>query len=441
MIGTTLGTFMCGAQSSHLGRKKTMMITQGVAFIGSLCILLASNNIALFYSGNFIAGYTNGVFLGVTPIYTSEINQPHIRKFTGSFLALLFFLGFSMIYLVGGMTSWKIAASIQTVWPCIVFILLFVCPESPTWLMIKGRKDIATETLIRLRGDTEVAKQEILRIETNLDKQKMGKSQNPQSSYIKTQLKVMTKGTFIRPCLVLSTLWAIGWQWTGGIVLELYTVDILEKFEIPIDPYLASTAIGCYQLIAGICSIFISSSLPRRKYYIGSGIGVVFGAFLLALSVHLRKYDFFVTILNENVVVRWIPVIALMIFFAGYSTGYVTVCFMLLGELLPSNGRESGSFIVVQLNNVSSIVLIKFVPDLIESLGLDGMFWLFSGIGLFSTIFAYICVPETFGKSLEDIEEHYREICYHNRLNSFNIDSSKNSHISTVNANLSYQSD
>ena len=115
---------------------------------------------------------------------------------------------------------------------------------------------------------------------------------------------------------------------------------------------------------------------------------------------------------NSSEVLRWIPVMALLVYFAGYSTGYVSVCFMLLGEILPSNGRELGSFIIVQCTNISSIIMVKFVPELQEILGLDKLFWLFSVVEIFSIIFAYFCVPETFGKTLEEIEEHYRKLCY-----------------------------
>ena len=87
---------------------------------------------------------------------------------------------------------------------------------------------------------------------------------------------------------------------------------------------------------------------------------------------------------------------------------------MLLGELLPSNAREVGSFIVAECHNISTIILTKFAPDLQERLGLDGLLWVFSGIAIFSIVFCYLYVPETFGKTLEDIEEHYRGICYPN---------------------------
>ena len=143
-------------KSRYFGRKKSVMITQCVALIGALCILLAKN-VTSFYIGNILSGYTNGVFSGILPIYTSEINQPKIRKFTGSFLNLIFSLGFSLTYLVGWLTEWTIAAYIEVAWPCVIFIMLIFCPESPTWLILKGREDLAIKTLLTLRGNEEIA--------------------------------------------------------------------------------------------------------------------------------------------------------------------------------------------------------------------------------------------------------------------------------------------
>ena len=75
MIGSTAGTLLCGIKSGYLGRKKTVLVTQAVSFVGALCIVFAKT-VAVFCIGNFLAGYTNGLFMGVAPIYTGEINQP-----------------------------------------------------------------------------------------------------------------------------------------------------------------------------------------------------------------------------------------------------------------------------------------------------------------------------------------------------------------------------
>ena len=183
MIGGTLGTLLCGMKSYHLGRKKTVLITQLVSITGALCILF-SKDVAIFYLGNFLLGYTNGVFLGIAPIYTGEINQPSVRKFTGSFLSLTFLLGYAITYLVGSITTWRIAASIQLGWPCVAFLLLLACPESPTWLLLEGKKELAFETLLNLRGDALVAVKEMERIEKNLEHQKQWETNHNQQSFI-----------------------------------------------------------------------------------------------------------------------------------------------------------------------------------------------------------------------------------------------------------------
>ena len=411
LIGMAVGTPLCGIQSGSFGRKKTVMITQLVSFAGSLCILFA-NTPEMFYLGNFLSGYTNAVFIGIAPVYTSEICQPNIRKFTGSFLAVEFYVGFAIAYFAGSMSTWKTAAIIQAVWPCLVFFLMMLCPESPSWLLSQGRKKLALKTLIDLRGNEIVAVNEMSRIALNNDKQKHVIDAFGEMSFRRRQYEIMKRGTFIRPCLVLTILMAVCWQWTGGNVLILHMVAILNDFEVPIPAGWASAGLGLYQLIGGLSSIAVCSIVSRRKFYVCSGICIFLGNFLLALIVHLKNYEFFMDSLKEYPAISWIPLIALLLYFAGYSMGWVSVCFMLIGELLPSNGREMGSFIAVECSNISATILVKYLPQLKLHLGLDGLFGLFSAVSIFAIVFAYTCVPDTFGKTLEEIEEHYRTVCY-----------------------------
>ena len=410
MIGMAAGTPLCGIQSGILGRKKTIMLTQVVSFIGALCILF-SKTAEVFYLGNFLSGYTNAVFIGIAPIYTSEICQPNIRKFTGGFLAVLFSVGFAVVYFAGSLSNWKTAGIVQAVWPCLVFIIMILCPESPSWLLSKDRKEEAAETLKRLRGDTNVAKKELSRIKNNLKKQKEITHASSHESFFRRQYEIMKKGTFFRPCLVLTILMAVCWQWTGGNVLIFYMVEILKDFDIPIPADWASAGLGLYQLVGGLLSIVVSSLVSRRTFYMGSGVCIFLGTAMLATLVHLKRYEFFIETLKMNPGISWIPLVALLFYFAGYSMGWVAVCFMLIGELLPSNGREIGSFIAVECSNISAIILLKYAPELKVYLGLDGLFLLFSVVTIFAILFAYFCIPDTFGKALEEIEEHYRRKC------------------------------
>ena len=394
------------------------MISQIVAFVGFLFLRFA-NNVPMFYIGSFLGGYTNGINSAVMPMYVGEINQPKIRRFTGSFIVLTFTIGFAGTKLIAMFVSWRVTVSIIMALPCIGFLLFFVCPETPTWYMLKGRNEMATVTLITLRGDPEVANKEASRIKSNLQKQKQSNSSDNQSSYVKSQLKTITKGTFVRPCMVVSILMVVFWQWSGGALITFYTEDILEQFGVPIPVPWIATGVGCYMFICSFLGAFISSVIPRRKYYMGSGVLVSLGAAILGATVHLSKYDFFVDLLNKNEELKWLPVIGLLLYLLGYQTGYISVCFMLLGELLPSNARGIGGCIIIFFNNVSFFVAVKSSNICQEILGLDGLFGLFSIVAFFSTIFAYFFVPETFGKSLEEMEEHYREICYRNQYQKY----------------------
>ena len=88
------------------------------------------------------------------------------------------------------------------------------------------------------------------------------------------------------------------------------------------------------------------------------------------------------------------------------------ITFAVLGELLPSDARGLGTGVVIGINVVNFFLIVKFTPTLIDWIDLNGLFWIYGGIGFSLVIFVYFCLPETFGKTLEDIEKHYRTLCY-----------------------------
>ena len=188
--------------------------------------------------------------------------------------------------------------------------------------------------------------------------------------------------------------------------------DILKQFGIPLSPYLLSTGMGWYLFLCSLLGVFISSIIPRRKYYMGSAVFVLLGSIIIGTAVHLQKYEFFNSLSKEYPAFKWTPVVGMMLYQLGYQAGYISVIFMLLGELLPSNARGMGSSIIVQIHNISQFLAIKSAPACEDLLGIDGLFFMFASVTLFSIVFVYFFVPETFGKSLEEIEEHYRRLCY-----------------------------
>ena len=128
MFGSVAATLVTGVQSNYLGRKPTLMITQMVALAGFLFLRFA-NNVPMFYIGSFLGGYTNGINSAVMPTYVGEINQPKIRRFTGSFIVLSFTIGFAATKLIGIFVSWRDTVSIIMSLPCIGFYCFVFVPR------------------------------------------------------------------------------------------------------------------------------------------------------------------------------------------------------------------------------------------------------------------------------------------------------------------------
>ena len=229
MFGSMLGTLFSGAKSDYLGRKRSIMISQIIYFSGLMFFRFA-NGVFMLYVGSFLGGYSISITLSAIPMYIGEISQPRIRKFTGSFLVLINNFCFASTYLLGSVLSWRDTISIVATIPFLGFVLFFVCPESPTWYIMKGKYDLANETLTKLRGNNEVAAIEVSKIEANLFKNKETDLGMKKSSFFKSQLDILLKGTFVRPCLVIVILMSFCWKWSGGAVLFFYTVDILKQF-------------------------------------------------------------------------------------------------------------------------------------------------------------------------------------------------------------------
>ena len=125
------------------------------------------------------------------------------------------------------------------------------------------------------------------------------------SSLLKSRLNIILKGTFIRPCLGISILMAFCWKWSGGAVLFAYTVDILNKLGVPLSPYLLSTCMGWYLFLCSLIGVFISSIIPRRKYYIGSAIIVLLGSIIIGAAVHLQRYESFNSLSQNYPFIKW----------------------------------------------------------------------------------------------------------------------------------------
>ena len=164
VIGSFVGSIGGGFTCEYFGRKRAMMFENVIVIVGFFCIWLASD-IPLLFIGRFLTGYANGSNKSSIIPYTSEICQPKLRKFTGTLFVVCYTSGYALMYILGVFLHWRQISIILAIWPLLSLALLFLCPESPSWLLIKGRKQDAQNALLRIRGDKHVVGTGILRLE------------------------------------------------------------------------------------------------------------------------------------------------------------------------------------------------------------------------------------------------------------------------------------
>ena len=408
MFGAFLGAMVGGLQSQLLGRKKSLMAS-------SLCALAAITSIRFAKSfpvllvGRFLMGYGGGSEMPASSAYTAEVCHPNIRKFTGTFGGVLYTIGYAILYLLGAFFQWRDTLSIIMGWPIICIIALFFCPESPTWLMLKDKKTESFNAMLRLRGNEEDANTEIKNIEANI------KQQNTHIKYSNTREKFLTilrLPTFWRPFLVLLVLMTLGMQFTGAPPLAFYLVPILQKSNIPISSYVAAASLAVFRVLVVMMSTFLCTIVPRRKLLMGTLFISSTGALLMGSNAYLEHLPWFQEIQTNYPLLKWTPMVSIFLMYLGFSGGVGNVIQTLNGELLPSNLRSFGIGLVTVFSMGSLFIVLKYTPLAEQNIGLHGMYWTFSVTGYGLIAFTFFFIPETFGRSLEAIEDHYRKLCY-----------------------------
>ena len=411
VIGSFIGSFGGGLTCEYFGRKRAMMVENLIVTCGYVCIWLSSD-IPLLFVGRFLTGYANGSNKPSILPYTSEICQPRLRKFTGTLFVTSYTSGYAIMYILGAFLNWRTISAILSLWPFVSFILLFLCPESPSWLLGKERTEEARNALFRIRGDKGVVENELKEMSDNISKQNRN-HQNQNGIQVSLFDSKFFKGTFIRPFLTLVVMYTFGINYTGAPTLGFYLIHILKRGKVPIDPYVAAAWLVTWRVILTIItSLFLAPFLPRRKLYLTSGIVLATGGLSFGVVSYLDRFNFYQDILELYPALRWLPFLSIGMLYTGLSGGFAMITFAVLGELLPSNARAIGTGLVSAISTLSFFLIVKFTPSLLEIIDISGLFWGFAFVGYSLVGFAYFCLPETYGKTLVDIENHYRTISY-----------------------------
>lgn len=401
IVGCIIGALFVGKSADVFGRKRMLSIAAVLFLVSAIGSGFAPNfNQFVFY--RILGGIGMGMASTVSPLYIAELAPESIRGRLVAIQQLNIVIGILLAQLINflisashpiaeglegaalldtwnGQMGWRLMFAAEGIWAFLFFICLFFLPDSPRWLCRVGRYDNALQVLRRI-GGIDYADRILADIRSTL-------SGDGHARELPQLLKPR-----MRRIMLIGIGVAVFSQWCGINVIFNYAHDIFKAAGYNVSGVLFNLLIiGVTNFIFTLVAMATIDKLGRKRL-------ILFGAITLGISFGMLGYFFH----SGSQGVHVLAMVLLSIAFFASSIGPVT--WVLLSEMFPNRIRGLATSIAVFAMWIANFVLAQTFPSLSSALGQAGTFWIYSGICLVGTLFIILYVPETKGKTLEQIE-------------------------------------
>ena len=405
LIGSIIGVAVAGLLSDKLGRKKTMLISALMFSISAIgCAVCADFSQLVVY--RIIGGFGIGVVSIVSPIYISEVAVPEKRGTLVSLYQLAITIGFLLAYLVNylilkGATLdatdpslgsrmmnneyWRGMLGSETIPDLLFLIVIFFIPESPRWLIVKGREDKALGILDRIWGDHSDARGQLEATRASI------------AGEVKSEWKTLLEPGIFKAVLIGSGIAILG-QFMGVNAVLYYGPKIFMDAGLSGEGSLLSTVlVGVVNMLTTVIALIIIDKVGRKTLVWWGVGGMIVCLLMIGLYFSLGS----------------LPTWFLLVFFLLYvfctAISISAVVFVLLSEMYPNRVRGLAMSVAGLALWVGTYLIGQLTPWMLENLTPAGTFFLFAFMCLPYLFIMWKWVPETTGKSLEEIEAYWKK--------------------------------
>ncbi|CAH0381583.1 unnamed protein product [Bemisia tabaci] len=408
---TPLANFASGFVQEALGRRGSGMLVN-IPIFAAWILLSFADSIATLYVVAIIMGVCIGLSEAPLNSYLGEIGEPHIRGTLITMTSTAISTGMTIMYGLGVFFDWRTTALISSIFPVLTFALMSQIPESPAWLISHNRLDEAKKALCWLRGwvgpdEVEEEFQNLLMYAKKSAKEakaseKTGDIDSKTDCLLMTQLKALTNKNVLRPLrLVLISFTITFLAVVSG--MRPYSINELNALNSPVDPKIILILFQILFILGAVAYGSFLRDFGKRKIALFSngiaaasiiGIGV-FCSFFLDAS----EYPYLV----------WFPSILLLVinFLSGF--GLYALPWQLMSEVFPQAGRGLATGISAAWTHLVVSALIKSYLYIKAWVGLSGVMYLYGATTFLGFLYYYLYLPETEGKSLEQIESYFTD--------------------------------
>ncbi len=404
LIGSIIGVAVAGILSDGLGRKKTMLISALMFSISAIGCAVCSDFTQLVVF-RIIGGFGIGVVSIVSPIYISEVAVPEKRGTLVSLYQLAITIGFLLAYLANYLILkgarldasdpslgsrmmndeyWRGMLGSETIPDLLFLAVIFFIPESPRWLIVKGRSEGAMKILRRIYGSEDEAAAQMEATRASI------------AGEVKSEWKSLLEPGIFKAVLIGSAIAILG-QFMGVNAVLYYGPKIFMDAGLSGEGSLLSTVlVGVVNMLTTVIALLIIDNVGRKKLVWWGVGGMIFCLVMIGLYFALGS----------------LPTWFLLVFFLLYvfctAISISAVVFVLLSEMYPNRVRGLAMSVAGLALWVGTYLIGQLTPWMLETLTPAGTFFLFAFMCLPYLFIMWKWVPETTGKSLEEIEAYWR---------------------------------
>ncbi|XP_020293941.1 facilitated trehalose transporter Tret1-like isoform X2 [Pseudomyrmex gracilis] len=390
-LSALFGGVAGGPCIEYFGRKTTILATS-IPFIAGWLFITLAQNVPMILVGRVLCGFGVGIASLTLPVYLGETIQTEVRGTLGLMPTVFGNTGILLCFMAGTYLNWRHLALFGASLSIPFMLLMIVIPETPRWYISKNKTKRARKALQWLRSKETDITEELMEIEKT----------HIESERTATQgtIRELFKPNNLKPLLI--SLGLMLFQQLSGInAVIFYTVQIFQDAGSTIDENISTIIIGIVNFISTFIAAFVIDRLGRKMLLYISSVSMAITLFALGGFFYVKSLGIDVTFIG------WLPLFSLIVYVIGFSLGFGPIPWLMMGEILPARIRGLAASIATGFNWTSCFIVTKTFQDIISLIGAHGAFWMFGLIVAMGFFFVIVSVPETRGRSLEEIEKRF----------------------------------
>ncbi|KAL4712467.1 hypothetical protein ACJJTC_007483 [Scirpophaga incertulas] len=412
IIGVALifGNLIMTPMSNAIGRKKSHMLTIFPILTGWFIIVIADSVTALIV-GRLCQGIAMGMLGPLGSIIVAEMTHPKNRGAFLTCISLSLTVGVLFCHSMGTYLSWQQLSLACSFITFSSLILIIHSPESPQWLISKGRYEEASEVFHWLRGDSQKENEEL---ELMIQAHQMLRKSSVEGMILplRTKLrrgfrylaKTIKKPEFYKPVIIMLFMYTV-FQFSGINVISSYAMDLIQQLVGPeCNAKSLMVALDVERLMCNILAVFVMRKFKRRTVLFASGSICVCSYIAQGAYIYAKQNDIL------PVQGQWLPITLFGIYMFSLTIGISSIPFTVSGEIFPLEYRGLGGGMSVLPLSLNFFIAVKCFPILSVAIGLPYTYWLYGGVVTVCLTVLYYLMPETKDRTLQEIEDEFRGI-------------------------------